>query len=118
MDARASTVTTTTVLCLLVAGEIVLAFKTTEGPNPLSVALQYALIVISPLLVIAAAVLKGSKRTLALSCAWITIAVGAFIQYGFHSSHEPSKVLLLAISIVTYWLCGFVALFSFGTKRS
>ena len=101
-------------LFLLVAGEVVIA---TKLPDPVSVALTFALITTAPIFMLIAAVLKSSRLAVALTCAWVSIAVGTTIQGAYHSSYDPSKVLILPISIATYWLCGFVTLFSFGTKQ-
>lgn len=69
-----------------------------------------AVIWVSPLLVVALAVRSGGTRMLALICAWTAIAVGAWTQYLLHTTHE---LFTFAITMIAYWICGFIALFSF-----
>lgn len=108
---------TSVALYLLFAVEVFTAFQPTEHNFQLLAGLMMAFISTAPLLVIIAAVRKGSRPLLAGLCAWVSIVVGSVMQYDFHTSHDPSKILVLAVSIFTYWLCAFIALFSFGSKR-
>ncbi|OAM52816.1 hypothetical protein A7981_05085 [Methylovorus sp. MM2] len=117
-DTNVLTKTTAVLLLVLMAGEILVASNLPEGGHGfLSAVVVFAVVSAAPLLTVFVAVLRGSERSIALSCAWTSILVGFLIQWGFHASNDPSRVMLLAFSIITYWLSGFVALFSFGHKK-
>ncbi len=117
-DANMLTRSTAIFLLLLMVGEIFVASNTPEGRGSfLSAVLNFAVVSGAPLLALFFAVLKGSKRTLALSSAWASIVVGFLVQWAFHGSNDPSRVMLLAFSIITYWISGLVALFSFGYNK-
>lgn len=74
------------------------------------------LIRVSPILVIALAVRLGGTRVLALTCAWTTIAGGAWTHFFLliHTAHAATHgFFAFAITTVAYWVCGFLAIFSF-----
>ena len=73
---------------------------------------------LSPLVVVALAVATGRNKDAAFFAAYLAIAVGGFIESAYYVSRDPSKGMLLAISLSTYWLCGVIALCSFGGDRS
>lgn len=112
---------TIVMLFLLLAGEVYIGLVNNGDHLPiqyiLEYGLEYALITGAPIAVVIAAVRAGPRPSIAIGCAWTDIVVGTFIQIGFHQSHDPSKVIILAISILTYWLCGLIALVSFLAKR-
>lgn len=80
---------------------------------PIKYSLFTILIYLSPLMLVLVSVVKAHRNAVALSAAWVAIFVGGYIEYGYYASHDPSKVMLLAVNLVAYWGCGFVAIFSF-----
>lgn len=74
------------------------------------------LIRVSPLLVVALAVRLGGTRTLAFTCAWITIAGGVWTHFFLliYTAYAATQgFFAFAVTTVAYWICGFLALFSF-----
>lgn len=116
-ESRWKTLATIGPLCLLIVGEMAIASIEGGRTDKLSVSLQLAIAATAPLFVVVAAVLRGSNPAIAVGCASISICVGAFMQAAYLSSHDPSKIFLLAVGWFTYWICGFVALFLLGKKR-
>lgn len=103
-------------LFALAVGEAFIAFKSGEGPNPLEGIFTYLLIVTGPLIFVGYAVFKSINSSLPMSLAWTCIIIGFFVQYVFYTTNDPSRILIMLISIGTYWVCGFLALISYGKK--
>ena len=98
---------------LLVAGEIFVAIKSSGNEsNPLKASLAYFLIVGIPLLFVFTSIYIGTNLLFPIFLGWVCIAVGAMSQYAYHTSHDPSRVMVLGISLAAYWVCGVLALFS------
>lgn len=70
------------------------------------------IIYVSPLLFVAFAVAVGSNKPVALFSAYFALLVGGYIEYAYYSSSDPSKAIMLGISLIAYWISAFVALFS------
>lgn len=114
-------------LCLLIAGEVVVGYKTLKIPHTLSfieslpnvvlAVLFYLAFMATPLFLIVRAVLKSAAPLTPVGCSWVCIFVGGFIQLAFHSSDDPSRQMLLGISFLVYWICGITTLVSFRKKQ-
>ena len=85
--------------------------------SPIKDALFTMLIYLSPLVIVILAALTGRKKAVALTSACLALVVGGVVEFGYYTSHDPSKVMLLAINLVAYWICGIAALFSFTGKQ-
>lgn len=70
-----------------------------------------------PLLIIAAAIWLSCGQT-GIGAALPPILVGPFIQYGFLTSTDPSRVMVLTVSFLVYWCCAIAAVLSASRKRS
>jgi len=102
---------TVLLLCLLMAGEIAIAFKSPEGRSSFfGLILSFVIMSGAPLLTILVAILKSSMKSVAIGCAWISIAAGFLVQYNIFISHADATILF--ISFFVYWLCGILVLFS------
>jgi len=101
-------------LAALATGEIWIAFLTSEGPDSSFARNTLIAITCGPLVVICFAAIFRHDLGFPKVLAWICITIGFCIQYLFHTSHDPSRILLLPISIITYWICGFLALICLG----
>ncbi len=99
-------------LTALAVGEIMIAPETRGGLDPTFWRNIHIAIVCGPLAVIGIAVLFRNDLPFPKILAWICITIGFYIQYVFHTSHDPSRILVIPISSRTYWLCGFLALVS------
>jgi|SRR3990167_2640784 len=98
---------------LLAIGEIWISIKSSSNePNPIKSSLQYLLIVGIPLFFVFASIYIGTNLLFPIILGWLCIITGLTAQYGYHTSHDPSGVMVLAVSIITYWVCGVLALFS------
>jgi len=75
------------------------------------------IVYVSPLLLVALAVAVGKIKSAALFSAYFAISVGGYIEYGYYLLGGPSQILILVISLVAYWISGFIALFSFDESK-
>ena len=80
-------------------------------------ALKWMIVYLSPLLLVALAVAVGKIKSAALFSAYLSISVGAYIEHGYYLSRDPSKIMILVISLAAYWISGFIALFSFDESK-
>lgn len=103
---------TLAVMGLLVIGELVISLKASHGQNFLKEAFWYFSIVGIPLCLVFSSIYLGKNLRFPIFLGWVCIFCGFYMQYGYYTSHDPSKVMLLGISIITYWICGVLALFS------
>lgn len=72
------------------------------------------LITLPPLFATALAVIKKSF----MGPAWIIIGVGSYFQYIFHTTHDPSKLMIMLIPWFVYWVIGFYAFLSLFKNES
>lgn len=102
----------------LIIGEAVIAAKIFEKHSPaqtisfLDLDISFWSVTHIPLFVILIAVIVAKKPAIIEIYAWLCILAGFFMQHEFHASHDPSKVLILLISIFVYWVGGLIALIS------
>ncbi|MDX8128504.1 MULTISPECIES: hypothetical protein [Methylomonas] len=100
----------------LIAVGIHTSFECTSR-DPAGSAIKWMIVYVSPLLLVALAVAVGKIKSAALFSAYFAISVGGYIEYGYYLSGGPSQILILVISLVAYWISGFIALFSFDESK-
>nr|WP_143023920.1 hypothetical protein [Pseudomonas benzenivorans] len=104
---------TLVLFALLVVGEIIVAIKSSSyESNPLKASLLYFMIAGIPLLFVFASIYIGTNLLFPIFLGWVCIVIGLSSQYAYHTSHDPSRVMVLAVSLAAYWVCGILALFS------
>lgn len=109
---------TITTLFMLASGQAI-AFFQSDGESALTLnSIKIYIYTTWPLFFIILAIIRGNRRSIALASAWVSIVLGFAGQYLFFATHDPSRVLLLGIGIAGFWLCGFIALFSFSSFTS
>jgi len=100
----------------LIAVGIHTSFECTSR-DPAGSAIKWMVVYLSPLLLVALAVAVGKIKSAALFSAYLSISVGAYIEHGYYLSSDPSKIMILVISLAAYWISGFIALFSFDESK-
>jgi ABC-type uncharacterized transport system permease subunit len=112
-EARRRGKVTLVLFALLVIAEFVIATRISgKESDPLSSSLKYFLIVAIPLLFVFASIYIGTNLIFPTFLGWICIVAGIFAHYGYYISHDPSREMVLGVSLVAYWLCGVLALLS------
>ena len=76
------------------------------------------IIFLSPLVLVALAVAFGKRKKSALFAAYLSIIIGGFIEYAYYVTNDSSKVMLLMINFLAYWLSGFISIYSLSSARS
>jgi len=98
-------------LVLLGAGEVLIAYRSGEGPNPSEGIILYIVITIGPLTLIALSLVLSLFLSIStVVIAWIAIIIGGFIQFSYHTGYGSSNTLFMPISMLTYWVCAYLAL--------
>lgn len=107
---------TLVVMALLVIGELVISLKVSEGQKLLKGAFEYFSIVGIPLFLVFSSIYFGKNRRFPIFLGWSCIFSGFYMQYFYYISNDPSRVMVLGISIIAYWICGVLALISASSK--
>ena len=97
---------------LLAIGELVMSIKTSHGPDSLNDSFKYFLVVGIPLLFVFSSIYLGQNLRFPIFLGWVCILTGFLIHYGYYTTHDPSKAMILGVSVIIYWLCGVLALIS------
>ncbi|MDT4290489.1 hypothetical protein RO575_13055 [Methylomonas sp. MO1] len=97
----------------LIAVGIHTSFECTSR-DPAGSSVKWMVVYVSPLLLVALAVAVGKIKSAALFSAYFAITVGGYIE---HRYYLHPGIMLLVISLVAYWISGFIALFSFDESK-
>lgn len=112
-EARRRGKVTLVLFALLVIAEFVISTRISGGENdPLSASLEYFLIVAIPLFFVFASIYIGTNLIFPILLGWVCIVAGIFAHYVCYTSHDPSREMVLGVSLIAYWLCGVLALLS------
>ena len=102
---------------LLAMSELVITVKIGHGQHPFSTSFKYFLISGIPLFFVFSSILLGENLIFPILLGWACILIGFFIHYSYYTTHGSSNEMILGVSIVTYWLCGILALFSVSYQK-
>ena len=85
-----------------------------SGQAPIEDAFATMGIYVSPLIIVAVALVSAEKQNRALIASWMALLVGGLVEFGYYNSHDHSKVMLLAISTLAYWVSAAISLSAYS----